>query len=131
MSKHSTTPRTLSRRLAALLAALALLAAMALPVYAETLDGATGTAQAESNGTTGTAQAEIGDTISDGTVTTESDSTTPEGKEAAEDSTANADGNNASENKDTKDNASPSLHRRFQHHGRQRRQRHPAALVHR
>lgn len=35
MSKHSTTPRTLSRRLAALLAALALLAAMALPVYAE------------------------------------------------------------------------------------------------
>lgn len=108
MSKHSTTPRTLSRRLAALLAALALLAAMALPVYAETLDGATGTAQAESNGTAGTAQAEIGDTISDGTVTTESDSTTPEGKEAAEDSTANADGNNASENKDTKDNASSS-----------------------
>lgn len=108
MSKHSTTPRTLSRRLAALLAALALLAAMALPVYAEALDGATGTAQAESNGTAGTAQAEIGDTISDGTVTTESDSTTPEGKEAAEDSTANADGNNASENKDTKDNASSS-----------------------
>ena len=35
MSKHSTTHRTLSRRLAALLAALALLAAMALPVYAE------------------------------------------------------------------------------------------------
>lgn len=108
MSKHSTTPRTLSRRLAALLAALALLAAMALPVYAEALDSATGTAQAESNGTTGTAQAEIGDTISDGTVTTENDSTTPEGKEAAEDSTANADGNNASENKDTKDNASSS-----------------------
>ena len=119
MSKHSTTHRTLSRRLAALLAALALLAAMALPVYAEALDGTTGTAQAESNGTAGTAQAEsngtagtaqaeIGDTISDGTVTTENDSTTPEGKEAAEDSTANADGNNASENKDTKDNASSS-----------------------
>ncbi len=35
MSKHSTTPRTLSRRLAALLTAMALLAAMALPVYAE------------------------------------------------------------------------------------------------
>ncbi len=35
MSKHNTTPRTLSRRLVALLAALALLAAMALPVYAE------------------------------------------------------------------------------------------------
>ena len=96
MSKHSTTPRTLSRRLAALLAALALLAAMALPVYAAALDDATGTAQAE-----------IGDTISDGTVTTENDSTTPE-KEAAEGSTANADGNNASENEDTKDNASPS-----------------------
>ena len=88
MYKHSTTHRTLSRRLAALLAVLALLAALALPVYAETLDGATGTAQAE-----------IGDTISNGTVTTENDSTTPEGKEAAEDSTANADGNNASENK--------------------------------
>ena len=90
MYKHSTTHRTLSRRLAALLAALALLAAMALPVYAEALDGATGTAQAE-----------IGDTISDGTVTTENDSTTPEGKEAAEGSTANADGDNASENKET------------------------------
>lgn len=90
MYKHSTTHRTLSRRLAALLAVLALLAAMALPVYAEALDGATGTAQAE-----------IGDTISDGTVTTENDSTTPEGKEAAKDSTANADGNNASENKET------------------------------
>ncbi|MDO5777764.1 MAG: SpaA isopeptide-forming pilin-related protein [Eubacteriales bacterium] len=36
MYKHSTTHRTLSRRLAALLAALALLAAMTLPVYAET-----------------------------------------------------------------------------------------------
>ena len=35
MYKHSTTHRTLSRRLAALLAVLALLAAMALPVYAE------------------------------------------------------------------------------------------------
>ena len=90
MYKHTTTHRTLSRRLAALLAALALLAAMALPVYAEAFDGATGTAQAE-----------IGDTISDGTVTTENDSTTPEEKEAAEGSTANADGDNASENKET------------------------------
>ena len=108
MYKHSTTHRTLSRRLAALLAAMALLAALALPVYAEALNGATGTAQAESNGTTGTAQAEIGDTISDGTVTTENDSTTSEGKEAAEGSTANADGDNASENKDTNDNASPN-----------------------
>lgn len=41
MYKHSTTHRTLSRRLAALLAAMALLAALALPVYAETLNGAT------------------------------------------------------------------------------------------
>ena len=92
MSKHSTTPRTLSRRLAALLAALALLAAMALPVYAETLDGAAGTAQAE---------AEIGGTISDGTVTTENNLTTPEEKEMAEGNTPNADEDNASENKET------------------------------
>ena len=97
MYKHSTTHRTLSRRLAALLAVLALLAAMALPVYAEALEDATGTAQAE-----------IGNTISDGTVTTENDSNTPEGKEAAEGSTANADGDNASENEDTNDNALPN-----------------------
>ena len=90
MYKHSTTHRTLSRRLAALLAVLALLAALALPVYAEALDGATGTAQAE-----------IGDTISDGTVTTENEPTTPAGEEETEDSTANADGDNASENKET------------------------------
>lgn len=38
MYKHSTTHRTLSRRLAALLAVMALLAALALPVYAEALD---------------------------------------------------------------------------------------------
>ncbi len=108
MYKHSTTHRTLSRRLAALLAVLALLAALALPVYAEALDGATGTAQAESNGTAGTAQAEIGDTISDGTVTTENEPTTPAGEEETEGSTANADGDNASENEDTKDSASSS-----------------------
>ena len=55
MSKHSTTPRTLSRRLAALLAALALLAAMALPVYAEALDGASQmqeTVETDNNGET-------------------------------------------------------------------------------
>lgn len=69
MYKHSTTHRTLSRRLAALLAALALLAAMALPVYAETLDGAS----------------EIGGTISDGNVTPENEPTTPEGEEKTED----------------------------------------------
>ena len=80
MYKHSTTHRTLSRRLTALLAALALLAAMALPVYAEALDGATGTAQTE-----------VVDTVSDGTVTPENNLTPPEGEEAAEDSTENAD----------------------------------------
>ena len=55
MYKHSTTHRTLSRRLAALLAALALLAAMALPVYAEALDGATQmqeTVETDNNGET-------------------------------------------------------------------------------
>ena len=81
MSKHTTAPRTLSRRLVALLAALALLAAMALPVYAEALDGATGTAQAE-----------IGDTISDGTVTTENGSTTPVVEEKTEDENSESNG---------------------------------------
>lgn len=41
MYKHSTTHRTLSRRLGGPPGRLALLAAMALPVYAEALDGAT------------------------------------------------------------------------------------------
>ena len=57
MSKHSTTPRTLSRRLAALLAALALLAAMALPVYAEAQTEAPmqtqETVETDNNGETG------------------------------------------------------------------------------
>ena len=93
MSKHSTTPHTLSRRLAALLAALALLAAMALPVYGEPQnEDTTGTTQAE---------AEIGGTISDGNVTPENDSTPPEEKEMAEGNTPNADEDNASENKET------------------------------
>lgn len=93
MSKHSTTPHTLSRRLAALLAALALLAAMALPVYGEPQnEDTTGTTQAE---------AEIGGTISDGNVTPENDSTPPEENEMAEGNMANADGDNASENKET------------------------------
>lgn len=55
MYKHSTTHRTLSRRLAALLAAMALLAALALPVYAEALDGATQmqeTVETDNNGET-------------------------------------------------------------------------------
>ena len=91
MYKHSTTHRTLSRRLAALLAALALLAAMALPVYAET----------QSEDTTDTAQTEVVDTVSDGAVPPENNLTPPEGEEAAEDSTENADGDNASESKET------------------------------
>ena len=81
MSKHSTTPRTLSRRLAALLAVMALLAALALPVYAEALDDATGTAQDE-----------IGYTISDGTVPPENDSTTPEVEEKTEDENSESNG---------------------------------------
>lgn len=81
MYKHSTTYRTLSRRLAALLAALALLAAMALPVYAEALEDATGTAQDE-----------IGYTISDGTVPPENDSTTPEVEEKTEDENSESNG---------------------------------------
>lgn len=81
MYKHSTTHRTLSRRLAALLAVLALLAALALPVYAEVLEDATGTAQAE-----------IGDTISDGTVTTENNLTTPEVEEKTEDENSESNG---------------------------------------
>ncbi len=81
MYKHSTTHRTLSRRLAALLAAMALLAALALPVYAEVLEDATGTAQAE-----------IGDTISDGTVTTENNLTTPEVEEKTEDENSESNG---------------------------------------
>ena len=81
MYKHSTTHRTLSRRLAALLAALALLAAMALPVYAD----------AQSGDTTDTAQTEVVDTVSDDAVPPENNLTPPEGEEAAEDSTENAD----------------------------------------
>lgn len=57
MSKHSTTHRTLSRRLAALLAALDLLAAMALPVYAEAQTEAPmqtqETVETDNNGETG------------------------------------------------------------------------------
>ena len=110
MYKHSTTHRTLSRRLAALLAVLALLAAMALPVYAEALDDATQmqeTVETDSNGKTDN-KVETGsdDETDDKSETNEP--TTPAGKEAAEDSTANADGNNASKNEDTNDNASPS-----------------------
>ena len=93
MSKHSTTPRTLSRRLAALLAALALLAAMALPVYAEPLDGATQmqeTVETDSNGET------------DNKVETGSDVETDDKSETKEDTGVGAD----TDSNDTNDNAS-------------------------
>lgn len=95
MSKHSTTPRTLSRRLAALLAALALLAAMALPVYAEPLDGATQmqeTVETDSNGET------------DNKVETGSDVETDDKSETNEGTGVGAD----TDSNDTNDNASSS-----------------------
>ena len=95
MSKHSTTPRTLSRRLAALLAALALLAAMALPVYAE--------AQTEDS----TKIAETVETVDetettdDTTASTDSDDPTdPTPADPTDDSTTAAD--------DATDDATPS-----------------------
>lgn len=93
MSKHSTTHRTLSRRLAALLAALALLAAMALPVYAEALDGATQmqeTVETDNNGET------------DNKVETGSDVETDDKSETNEGTGVGAD----TESEDTNDNAS-------------------------
>ena len=93
MSKHNTTPRTLSRRLAALLAALALLAAMALPVYAEALDSATQmqeTVETDSNGET------------DNKVETGSDVETDDKSETK------ADTGTGAESEDTNDNASSS-----------------------
>lgn len=93
MSKHSTTPRTLSRRLAALLAALALLAAMALPVYAEALDGTTQmqeTVETDNNGET------------HNNVETGSDVETDDKSETKEDTGTGA------ESEDTNDDASSS-----------------------
>lgn len=93
MYKHSTTHRTLSRRLAALLAALALLAAMALPVYAEALDGATQmqeTVETDNNGET------------DNKVETGSDVETDDKSETNEGTGVGAD----TESEDTNDNAS-------------------------
>ena len=84
MPKHNTTPSTLSRRLTALLAALALLTALTLPVYAEALEDAADTAQTEVVGT-----------ITDNTVTTEDDPATSAGEEETEDSTANTDEDDA------------------------------------
>lgn len=93
MYKQSTTHRTLSRRLAALLAALALLAAMALPVYAEALDGATQmqeTVETDNNGET------------DNKVEAGSDVKTDDKSETKEDTGTGA------ESEDTNDDASSS-----------------------
>lgn len=95
MSKHSTTPRTLSRRLAALLAALALLAAMALPVYAEALDGASQmqeTVETDNNGETDN-KVEAGSDVK-----TDDKSETNEGTDTG----------TGTESEDTKDNDSPN-----------------------
>ena len=95
MSKHSTTHRTLSRRLAALLAALALLAAMALPVYAEALDGTTQmqeTVEMDNNGET------------DSDVDTGTDADT-DNKSETNEGTGTGTG---TESKDTNDNALPN-----------------------
>ena len=95
MYKHSTTHRTLSRRLAALLAALALLAAMALPVYAEALDGATQmqeTVEMDNNGET------------DSDVDTGTDADT-DNKSETNEGTGTGTG---TESKDTNDNALPN-----------------------
>ena len=95
MYKHSTTHRTLSRRLAALLAALALLAAMALPVYAETLDGAAQmqeTVETDNNGET------------DNNDETDSDVETDDKSGANEGTGTGAD----TDSNDTNDNASPN-----------------------
>lgn len=95
MSKHSTTPRTLSRRLTALLAALALLAAMALPVYAEALDGATQmqeTVETDNNGETDN-KVEAGSDVK-----TDDKSETNEGTDTG----------TGTESEDTKDNDSPN-----------------------
>ena len=94
MYKHSTTHRTLSRRLAALLAVLALLAALALPVYAEPLDGATQmqeTVETDNNGETNNVE-----TGSD--VKTDDKSETNEGTDMG----------TGAESEDTNDNASPN-----------------------
>ena len=93
MYKHSTTHRTLSRRLAALLAVMALLAALALPVYAEALDGATQmqeTVETDNNGET------------DNKVETGSDVETDDKSETNEGTGVGAD----TESEDTNDNAS-------------------------
>ena len=96
MYKHSTTHRTLSRRLAALLAVLALLAAMALPVYAEAQTEAPmqtqETVETDNNGET------------DNKVETGSDVEPDDKSKTNEGTGAGAD----TDSEDTKDNASSS-----------------------
>ena len=95
MSKHSTTHRTLSRRLAALLAALALLAAMTLPVYAEALDGATQmqeTVETDNNGETDN-KVETGSDVEP-----DDKSKTNEGTDTGTDTDSDGTNDNASQN---------------------------------
>lgn len=95
MYKHSTTHRTLSRRLAALLAVLALLAALALPVYAEALEGAAQmqeTVETDNNGKT------------DNKVETGSDVEPDDKSKTNEGTGTGAD----TDSEDTKDNDSPN-----------------------
>lgn len=102
MSKHSTTPRTLSRRLAALLAALALLAAMALPVYAAAQnEDATKIAETVEtvNETETTDDASVStdpDDATDTTLSADDTNTTPAGETATDDTldTSDEDTNN-------------------------------------
>lgn len=101
MYKHSTTHRTLSRRLAALLAVLALLAALALPVYAVALDGATQmqeTVEMDNNGEPDN------NGEADNKVETGSD-VEPDDKSKTNEGTDTGTG---AESEDTKDNASPN-----------------------
>ncbi|UYJ42677.1 MAG: SpaA isopeptide-forming pilin-related protein [Oscillospiraceae bacterium] len=102
MSKHSTTHRTLSRRLAALLAALALLAAMALPVYAAAQnEDATKIAETVEtvNETETTDDASVStdpDDATDTTLSADDTNTTPAGETATDDTldTSDEDTNN-------------------------------------
>ena len=102
MYKHSTTYRTLSRRLAALLAALALLAAMALPVYAEAQnEDATKIAETVEtvNETETTDDASVStdpDDATDTTLSADDTNTTPAGETATDDTldTSDEDTNN-------------------------------------
>ncbi len=95
MSKHSTTPRTLSRRLAALLAALALLAAMALPVYGEASDGTTQKqeiVETDNNGETDNGVETGSDVETDGKSETEDTGTGTESEDTNDNASSNTTG---------------------------------------